>query len=110
MTPEIENDLRLFKIWKKMPKELKEEFSILITPENLLGVNTHPNHMVAEVADEHYRRIHNLLSLSYQEMYEIYSKEERWNNQKAFSNFISILKEYLRLRPNLFEDYPELLI
>ena len=104
----LNNNIILFRIYKKMPQDLKDEFSLLITPENILNVSSSSvNHEIKTYCDESIAKIR---SLSVSEMKEIYSKDLFWSDKYIFERLIAQLKIFIQLRPQILVDYPELLI
>ena len=96
----INNDIILFKIYKKMPRDLEDEFSILITPENILNVSSSSvNHAIQTFCDESIAKIR---SLSVSEMKENYSKGLFWSDKYIFERLIAQLKIFIQLRPQIF--------
>ena len=112
MTEWAENNIRLFKIYKKLPQELADEFSLLVTPENLIGikVNEYTDREATAIHEKTIQRITEELTVV--DLLEVY--DENYNkmrgDRRVFEKFIKTFKQYLQLRPNLFEEYPELLI
>ena len=48
--------------------------------------------------------------MSVKDLVDQYESDVMWGDRRNFDKFIKTFKEYLRIRPNLFEDYPELLV
>lgn len=91
-----------------MPQDLKDEFSLLITPENILNVTSSSvNHEIKTYCDEFIAKIR---SLSVSEMKENLSKGLYWSDKCKFERLIAQLKIFIQLRPQILVDYPELLI
>lgn len=102
----LDNDIRLFKIYKKMPTLFKNELALLITPENILHINT--SALPRDVISGYEQKIEKMLTMSYKDLKS--NQINDYNYIFMFNNFIKIFKDYLILRPNLFETNPELLI
>ena len=104
----LNDNIILFRIYKKMPHDLKDEFSLLITPENILNVSSSSvNHEIKTYCDESIAKIR---SLSVSEMKENLSKGLFWSDKCKFERSIAQLKIFIQLRPQILLDYPELLI
>lgn len=102
------NAIRIFKIYKNMPKEMKNELSLLITPENILGLESH---WITEDTHTLFNKtMNNFNSMTINEAMDRYDGKEYWTDITKFERLIKQIKIYLQLRPNLLEDYPELLI
>ena len=104
----LNDNIILFRIYKKMPHDLKDEFSLLITPENILNVSSSSvNREIQTFCDESIAKIR---SLSVSELKENYSKGLFWSDKYIFERLIDQLKIFIQLRPQILLDYPELLI
>ncbi len=91
-----------------MPRDLADEFTILLTPENILNVTSSSvNHEIQTYCDESIAKIR---SLSVSEMKENLSKGLYWSDKCKFERLIAQLKIFIQLRPQILLDYPELLI
>lgn len=102
----IENDLRIFKIFKKMNNEFKQELNLLITPENILKTSSY------SIQPEDFNKIIERIIYTPENEIMDYSLESvnTWSDRFIFERIIEHTKIYLQLRPNLLEQYPELLI
>ena len=102
----IENDLRIFKIFKKINNEFKQELNLLITPENILNLSEY-----AIDKYEFQKIIERILNTSEMDIIDHYASiPNHWSDRFIFERIIEQTRVYLQLRPILLERYPELLI
>lgn len=102
----IENDLRIFKIFKKINNEFKQELNLLITPENILKISSY------SIQTEEFNKIIERIVYTPENEIMDYSLQSvnAWSDRFIFERIIEQTRVYLQLRPILLERYPELLI
>lgn len=107
----VDNLLRIFNIYKKMPTVNKQELSIFLSVENILNVRSVNKQEVEEQLKAVLDRINKLKKSDIMKFYNSDSPYDVYRvDRRYFENVVSQVKIYLMLRPALLEKYPELLI
>ena len=108
MKEEDANNIRIFRVYKKLPRDIKNELHLLLSPEILLGVETH---IITNEVEENFNKvITDISSMHIDDLKDIFENDKHWIHKFAYTRFIKQVKTYLQLRPNVLEDYPEFLI
>lgn len=93
-----------------MPHEFKTELGLFLTVENIFGIVSNRR----EVEEQLKAFIDSLTYLKKTDIIKYYDGDDasdvHCSDVKYFENLIDQVKIYLRLRPNLCENFPELLI
>jgi hypothetical protein len=110
MSEDIQNTIRLFRLYKKLPYEYKKEFKLLLTPENILNASTSTdkNTFVETNTNNSISGIDNMTIKELSDNLE--NDEGTIFNSFVFNNIMKQLKVYISLRPQLIEDHPEYLL
>ena len=107
----VDNLLRIFTIYKKMPTVNKQELSIFLSVENILNVRSVNRKEVEGQLSAVMDRIDKLKKPDIMKFYNSDSPTDGYRvDKKYFENVVEQVKIYLMLRPALLEKYPELLI
>ncbi len=108
---DVDNILRIFNIYKKMPYENKQELSIFLSVENILNVRSVNKQEVEEQLAAVLSRIDKLKKSDIMKFYDSDSPNDIYRvDRRYFENVVEQVKIYLMLRPILLENHPELLI
>lgn len=116
MCDDIVNDsIKIFKIFKKLPSENMSEIDLFLTPENILGYHIHNNE---EALTEFKYIIQSFKTLPNNEIYTAYKQDSYFLysptatsiNIKMYERLINQVREYLKLRPSMIDKFPECLI
>lgn len=102
---DIQNDIKLFKIYKNMSYEYRKEIKLLLTPENILNITIHPQLTVRDSDTDIV--LNQINSLSIDELTNKLENDSLWKHRYAFDNLIIQIKTYFLLRPEITEKYPE---
>ena len=94
-----------------MPEEDKKVLNLFLTVENIFGIRSINR---PEIEDQLKTVIDRMSKLKKKDIIKYYDSDATtdvyWNDRKYFENLINQIKIYLQLRPELLENYPELLI
>lgn len=94
-----------------MPEEDKKVLNLFLTVENIFGIRSINR---PEIEDQLKTVIDRMSKLKKKDIIKYYDSDATtdvyWNDRKYFENLIDQIKIYLQLRPELLENYPELLI
>ena len=94
-----------------MPEEDKKVLNLFLTVENIFGIRSINR---PEIEDQLKTVIDRMTKLKKKDIIKYYDSDATtdvyWNDRKYFENLIDQVKIYLQLRPELLENYPELLI
>lgn len=104
----LDNNIKLFRIYKKLSSDEKKELTLLLTAENIMGVKS-----VTKEVNEQLESIFNRVDkLSIVKLTDYHDEENNsyWTDKYYFKNIMDQVKVYLMLRPNIIEKYPELLL
>lgn len=107
LNDEQNNIIRLFRIYKKFPQSTRNEFDLLLTPENVMNVRA-VNY--DEIDYQMNCLMERISKLRIKDLKRYYCEETFWNDKRYFENIMKQVKVYLMLRPALLEKHPELLI
>lgn len=102
---DCDNDIRILEFYKKLPPNDKRDASVFITAEKIYELD----YIHDEALEEFNIKLQYVLNLKSQEIKELIEKGY-WNNLIFFKRLVASIKEYFMLRPNIIEEYPELLI
>ena len=98
-------DFELFQYFNKLPDNEQIECEIFITPEKIFGIQE-ANHICV---DELNWKFNYLKMLTRKEMEDLIESGS-WNHYHTFKKIVAAIKEYVQLRPDILDKYPEFLI
>jgi len=97
--------IRLFRIYRHLTLGYKDEFNLLLTPENMFNVSV----VVTEELDSLYvRYINSIKNISIIELIQkLEHVELNYYEHRIINNFIKHFLIYISLRPQILEEYIE---
>ena len=105
MWEEDENDIAIFEFYKKLPLEEQKKCEVFITPEKILEIQ------VATDIDKGTLQMHLIALRAFDiNTFRSLILKKNWKDYTLFKRIVAAIKEYYKLRPEVIENYPELLI
>jgi len=106
---EDEEDLSILEFYKRLPYNKMKECEIFITPEKIYGIQ-YADDADTRILAESLNILKTLKSNELKDKIELHRTEGVWREFYTFKNVVKAIREYLQLRPNLIEEYPECMI
>lgn len=101
MNDEINDKIRLFRLYSNLPTNIVSEVRMFLTVENIYGIKESTENKIQ--LDNYINRI-NCMSID--ELTDHLS-DDFWELCVVFNGIIKQFKVYISLRPNIVESYPE---
>jgi len=98
------DDLAIFEFYRKLPLEARVDCEVFITPEKIYKIQ-----YASEIdIDDLERKLENLRNMKTEEIVDILESQSSYLT--TFTRVVDAIREYLQLRPQMIEKYPEYLL